>query len=84
MKGKKQIIAVGGGGFTHNEDRDLDQFFLDKINKKKCSLGFLPTASNDDVKKTELFYKDLKILILKFLISILSQMLRVLKTGFQI
>ena len=23
MKAKKQIIAVGGGGFTHNEDKDL-------------------------------------------------------------
>ena len=51
MKGKKQIIAVGGGGFTNDEDSDLDQFFLDQISKKKCSVGFLPTASNDDVKK---------------------------------
>ena len=32
MKSKKQIIAIGGGGFTHNQDNDLDQFFLDKIN----------------------------------------------------
>ena len=47
MKVKKQIIAVGGGGFTHNTDSDLDQFFLDKISKKNCSIGFLPTASND-------------------------------------
>ena len=84
MKAKKQIIAVGGGGFTHNEDSDLDQFFLDQIIKEKCSIGFLPTASNDDPKKLSYSIKDLKILILKFLISILSQMLRVLKTGFQI
>ncbi len=60
MKAKKQIIAVGGGGFTHNEDGDLDQFFLDQIGKKNCSIGFLPTASSDDVKKTELFYKRFK------------------------
>ena len=45
MKAKKQIIAVGGGGFTHNEDGDLDQFCLDQIGKKNCSIGFLPTAS---------------------------------------
>ena len=57
MKSKKQIIAIGGGGFTHNQDNDLDQFFLDKISKKSCSIGFLPTASNDNSKKTELFYK---------------------------
>ena len=60
MKAKKQIIAVGGGGFTHNEDGDLDQFFIDQIGKKNCSIGFLPTASNDDSKKTELFYKRFK------------------------
>ena len=57
MKGKKQIITVGGGGFTHNEDRDLDQFFVDKLSKENCSIGFLPTASNDDATKTKLFYK---------------------------
>ena len=57
MKVKKQIIAIGGGGFTHREDRDLDQFFLDQINKKESYIGFLPTASSDDYKKTELFYK---------------------------
>ena len=65
MKGKKQIIAIGGGGFTHSEDRDLDQFFLDQINKNKSSIGFLPTASNDDYKKTELFYKRFKNINLK-------------------
>jgi len=36
VKGKKQIIAVGGGGFTHDEDSDLDQFFLDQISKKNA------------------------------------------------
>ena len=60
MKGKKKIIAVGGGGFTHNQDKDLDQFFLDQISKKNSSIGFLPTASNDDSRKTELFYKRFK------------------------
>ena len=60
MKSKKQIIAIGGGGFTHNEDRDLDQFFVDKISKENASIGFLPTASNDETKKTELFYKRFK------------------------
>ena len=69
MKGKKQIIAVGGGGFTHDEDSDLDQFFLDQISKKKCSVGFLPTASNDDVKKTELFYKRFKNTKIKIMIN---------------
>tara|TARA_B100000963_G_scaffold185886_1_gene161565 strand:- start:296 stop:988 length:693 start_codon:yes stop_codon:yes gene_type:complete len=57
VKIKKKIIAIGGGGFTHNQDKDQDQFILEQINKKNCSLGFLPTASNDDTNKTSRFYK---------------------------
>ena len=53
----KKIIAIGGGGFTHESDDTLDQFFLDQCNKKKIKLGFLATASKDDVKKISLFYK---------------------------
>ena len=53
----RQIIAIGGGGFTHESDDTLDQFFLDQCSKKKIKLGFLATASKDDVKKIRLFYK---------------------------
>lgn len=53
---KKKIIAVGGGGFTHQADERLDQFVLSQsINKNK--IGFLATASKDDQKKIDLFYK---------------------------
>ena len=57
MKIKKKIITIGGGGFTHNQDYDQDQFILNHINKKNFSLGFLPIASKDDSNKTKLFYK---------------------------
>ena len=53
----KKIVAIGGGGFTHESDDTLDQFFLDQCIKKKIKLGFLVTASRDDVKKINLFYK---------------------------
>jgi len=53
----KKIIAIGGGGFTHESDGTLDQFFLDQCSKKKIKLGFLATASKDDLKKISLFYK---------------------------
>ena len=53
----KKIVAIGGGGFTHESDNTLDQFFLDQCSKKKIKLGFLATASKDDVKKISLFYK---------------------------
>ena len=53
----RKIVAIGGGGFTHESDNTLDQFFLDQCSKKKIKLGFLATASKDDVKKISLFYK---------------------------
>ena len=53
----KKIIAIGGGGFTHESDDTLDQFFLDQCRKKKIKLGFLATASKDDKEKINLFYK---------------------------
>ena len=33
----KKIIAIGGGGFTHESDDTLDQFFLDHVVKKKLN-----------------------------------------------
>ena len=53
----KKIVAIGGGGFTHELDGTLDQFFLDQCIKKKIKLGFLATASKDDKEKINLFYK---------------------------
>ena len=53
----RKIVAIGGGGFTHESDDTLDQFFLDQCSKKKIKLGFLATASKDDLKKISLFYK---------------------------
>ena len=53
----RKIVAIGGGGFTHESDNTLDQVFLDQCSKKKIKLGFLATASKDDKKKINLFYK---------------------------
>ena len=52
----KKIIAVGGGGFTHNSDRELDQFILSQFSKEHLKIGFLGTASKDDQYKVNLFY----------------------------
>ena len=56
-RNKKKIISIGGGGFTHETDEGLDQFVLNQLNIKKFKIGFLPTASQDDKKKIDLFYK---------------------------
>ena len=56
-RNKKKIISIGGGGFTHETDESLDQFVLSKLNTKNFKVGFLPTASKDNKKKIDLFYK---------------------------
>ena len=43
---EKKIIAIGGGGFTHQLDESLDQFVIDQSKKPKNKIGFLATASN--------------------------------------
>ena len=53
----RKIIAIGGGGFTHQLDESLDQFVIDQSKKSKNKIGFLATASKDDEKKISLFYK---------------------------
>ena len=56
-RNKKKIISIGGGGFTNKTDESLDQFVLNQLNIKNFKIGFLPTASKDDRKKIDLFYK---------------------------
>ena len=53
----RKIIAIGGGGFTHQLDESLDQFVIDQSKKTKNKIGFLATASKDDENKINLFYK---------------------------
>ena len=54
---EKKIIAIGGGGFTHQVDESLDQFILDQSKRYHNKIGFLATASKDDKEKINLFYK---------------------------
>ena len=54
---EKKIIAICGGGFTHQSDLSLDQFVIDKLKRTNNKIGFLATASKDDEKKISLFYK---------------------------
>ena len=59
-RNKKKIISIGGGGFTHETDESLDQFVLSQLSIESFKIGFLPTASKDNQKKIDLFYKRFK------------------------
>jgi dipeptidase E len=54
---KKQIIAMGGGGFTMEPGNPLlDEYVLSRSPKKKPHICFLPTASGDNSVYIQDFY----------------------------
>jgi len=55
----RQIIAMGGGGFSMDDDSLLDQYILDSTGKPNPKVCFLPTASGDADGYTLEFYKGL-------------------------
>ena len=53
----RQIIAMGGGGFSMEPDNPLlDQYILQQVNNPKPKICFIPTASGDADSYTEKFY----------------------------
>jgi dipeptidase E len=53
----KQIIAMGGGGFSMEPDNPaLDQYILNQAEKKNPKVCFIPTASGDSDVYIERFY----------------------------
>ena len=48
---EKKIISIGGGGFTHQTDKIIDEFVINQKNDRKIKFGFLPTASKDNANK---------------------------------
>jgi hypothetical protein len=54
----KQIIALGGGGFSMEPDNlKLDTYILEAAKKKKPKICFLPTASGDSDSYIKRFYE---------------------------
>ncbi|KAB2335597.1 peptidase E [Bacillus mesophilum] len=54
----KQIIALGGGGFSMEPDNPiLDSYILNQSNKLKPKICFVPTASGDSDSYTSRFYQ---------------------------
>ena len=52
----KQIVAMGGGGFSMEETPLLDQYILGLSSQERPKVCFLPTASGDSDKYIERFY----------------------------
>lgn len=53
----RQIIAMGGGGFSMEPDNPLlDQYILQQANKPQPKICFIPTASGDADGYIEKFY----------------------------
>ncbi|MEK5440912.1 MULTISPECIES: Type 1 glutamine amidotransferase-like domain-containing protein [unclassified Fredinandcohnia] len=54
----RQIIAMGGGGFSMEPNNLLlDQYILAQVNKDFPKVCFIPTASGDQTNYIERFYK---------------------------
>ncbi len=53
----KKIIAIGGGGFTHSQDNELEDFILSKCNLKDPRICFIPSVGSTNEKKISLFYE---------------------------
>jgi peptidase E len=61
MKMMKQILAMGGGGFSMEPDNlALDRFLLSLSNKNKPEICFIGTASGDSPDYIDRFYKSMK------------------------
>jgi dipeptidase E len=55
---KRQIIAMGGGGFMMEPENPLlDQYIIKQAPKARPSVCFLPHASDDAVRNTFRFFK---------------------------
>jgi len=55
---KKQIIAVGGGGFSlQTEEPLIENYFLQQVRKKNPSVCFVPTATGDSDAYIVRFYE---------------------------
>jgi peptidase E len=57
MQQIQRLIAIGGGGFTHKIDPDLEDFIVAVSGCQRPRVGFIGTASDDDPIKISRFYE---------------------------
>ena len=54
---KRQIIAMGGGGFSGSESLSLDRYILEQTGQSRPKVCFVPTASGDAESYVLRFYQ---------------------------
>jgi len=52
-----RLIAIGGGGFTHDVDPAMEDFILAQSRRALARVGFIGTASGDDPHKIGRFHE---------------------------
>lgn len=52
-----RLIAIGGGGFTHQADPAMEDFIIAALGCSRPRIGFIGTASDDDPVKITRFYQ---------------------------
>jgi peptidase E len=52
-----RIIAIGGGGFTHESDPELEDFILAQCAVSRPRIGYIGAASRDNADRIDLFYQ---------------------------
>lgn len=52
-----RLMAIGGGGFTHEADPEMEDFLLTQLPVARPRIGFIATASHDDPLKIARFHQ---------------------------
>lgn len=56
MNSSIRLIAIGGGGFTHQTDPAMEDFILAQSGRIRPRIGFIGAASQDDPVKIDRFH----------------------------
>ena len=51
-----KLIAIGGGGFTHGSDPEMEDFILAQIPVARPRVGYIGSANNDDPIRVAAFH----------------------------
>ena len=57
MNSPIRLIAIGGGGFTHEADPAMEDFILAQSGRARPRIGYIGAASQDDPVKISRFHK---------------------------